>query len=197
MLCFKALFHLNALVSTMKFSIRGFHSLCPLSHQVECRVWVQFKNKCSKLRSLCISGCSYGEWALVTGATDGIGRAFTIQLAKKKINAVIVGRTQSKLEEFSKELTSKYSIQVYEYKIRITISCNVFIRFFPGYEPVHELDMNTHISSKCFEIASAEWRDYIIGNLLVYGYIDYLLKHLSQTGEGFIVGYNRVHEPRV
>lgn len=106
-------------------AIRGFHSLCPLSHQVECRVWVHIKNKCSKLKSLCISGCSYGEWALVTGATDGIGRAFTIQLAKKKINAVIVGRTQSKLEELSKELTSKYSIQVYEHEFTITISCNV------------------------------------------------------------------------
>lgn len=95
---------------------------------------------------------------MVTGATDGIGRAFTIQLAKKKINAVIVGRTQSKLEEFSKELTSKYSIQVYEHTIRIAISCNVFIRFFPGYEPVHELVMNTYIRPKCFEIASTEWR---------------------------------------
>ena len=142
----------------MVFSIREFHSLCPLSHQVECRVFVQLNNKCNKLRSLCISGCSYGEWALVTGATDGIGRAFTIQLAKKKINAVIVGRTQSKLEEFSKELTSKYSIQVYEHTIRIAISCNVFIRFFPGYEPVHEPVMNTYIKPKCFEIASTEWR---------------------------------------
>lgn len=142
----------------MVFSIREFHSLCPLSHQVECKVCVQLRNKCSKLRSLCISGCSYGEWALVTGATDGIGRAFTIQLAKKKINAVIVGRTQSKLEEFSKELTSKYSIQVYEHTIRIAISCNVFIRFFPGYEPVHEPVMNTYIKPKCFEIASTEWR---------------------------------------
>jgi len=54
----------------------------------------------------------YGEWALITGATDGIGRAMTIQIARKKINVVIVGRSASKLEEFSKELSSKYNVQV-------------------------------------------------------------------------------------
>ena len=36
----------------------------------------------------------------------------TIALARKKINVVIVGRSASKLEEFSKELCSKYSAQV-------------------------------------------------------------------------------------
>ena len=56
--------------------------------------------------------CRYGEWALITGSTDGIGRAMTVQLARKKINVVIVGRSPTKLEEFSKELTSKYKVQV-------------------------------------------------------------------------------------
>lgn len=56
--------------------------------------------------------CRYGDWAVVTGATDGIGRAFTVQLARQRINVVIVGRTKSKLEELSKELSSKYGIEV-------------------------------------------------------------------------------------
>jgi 17beta-estradiol 17-dehydrogenase / very-long-chain 3-oxoacyl-CoA reductase len=54
----------------------------------------------------------YGDWALITGATDGIGKAFTGKLAKKKINLVIVGRSQPKLEELAKELHSKYGVEV-------------------------------------------------------------------------------------
>ncbi|KAG0595469.1 hypothetical protein M758_UG168900 [Ceratodon purpureus] len=54
----------------------------------------------------------YGEWALITGSTDGIGRAMTVELARKKINVVIVGRSPTKLDELSKELTSKYKVQV-------------------------------------------------------------------------------------
>ncbi len=56
--------------------------------------------------------CRYGDWALITGATDGIGKAFTGKLAKKKINLVIVGRSQPKLEELAKELHSKYGVEV-------------------------------------------------------------------------------------
>lgn len=49
---------------------------------------------------------------MITGSTDGIGRAMTVQLARKKINVVIVGRSAAKLEEVITELTSKYSVQV-------------------------------------------------------------------------------------
>ena len=37
------------------------------------------------------------EWALVTGASDGIGKAFCYELAKCNINVVMVSRTQSKM----------------------------------------------------------------------------------------------------
>lgn len=54
----------------------------------------------------------YGEWALITGSTDGIGRAMTVQFARKNINVVVLGRSGAKLEAFTKELTSKYNVQV-------------------------------------------------------------------------------------
>lgn len=42
----------------------------------------------------------YGEdsWAVVTGATDGIGKASAIYLAKEGFNVVLISRTLSKLE---------------------------------------------------------------------------------------------------
>lgn len=52
----------------------------------------------------------YGSWAVVTGATDGIGKAYAEALSKKGMNLVLISRTLSKLEDLAKELEEKYSI---------------------------------------------------------------------------------------
>ncbi|OIW00369.1 hypothetical protein TanjilG_05719 [Lupinus angustifolius] len=44
---------------------------------------------------------SYGSWALVTGATDGIGKAFAYQLAQRGLNLVLISRSSQKLETVS------------------------------------------------------------------------------------------------
>jgi 17beta-estradiol 17-dehydrogenase / very-long-chain 3-oxoacyl-CoA reductase len=51
----------------------------------------------------------------VTGASDGLGKEYAIQLAQKGFNLLLVSRTASKLETLSSEITQKYagsSIQV-------------------------------------------------------------------------------------
>jgi len=50
----------------------------------------------------------YGSWAVVTGATDGIGKAMAFELAKKGCNIVLISRTLSKLEDCRTELSQKY-----------------------------------------------------------------------------------------
>ncbi|RWA04819.1 hypothetical protein EKO27_g10290 [Xylaria grammica] len=49
-----------------------------------------------------------GTWAVVTGASDGLGKEFATQLAAKGFNLLLVSRTQSKLEAFQAELQAKY-----------------------------------------------------------------------------------------
>ena len=46
----------------------------------------------------------YGSWAIVTGATNGIGRAFVEELILLKFNIVIIGRNQDALSELSKKI---------------------------------------------------------------------------------------------
>lgn len=53
----------------------------------------------------------YGPWALVTGASSGIGREMAEQLAAKGLNVVLVARRQNRLESLSRELTEKYGVQ--------------------------------------------------------------------------------------
>ncbi|KAF3955546.1 hypothetical protein ACB098_03G132000 [Castanea mollissima] len=50
----------------------------------------------------------YGSWALVTGATDGIGKAFAYQLARKGLNLILVSRNYNKLRTVSKEIQADF-----------------------------------------------------------------------------------------
>ena len=48
-----------------------------------------------------------GTWAVVTGASDGLGKEFAAQLAASGFNLVLISRTKSKLDSFAAELERK------------------------------------------------------------------------------------------
>lgn len=58
----------------------------------------------SRGTSLDAYGARRGAWAVVTGASDGIGREFALQLAAKGFNVALVSRTPSKLDKVAKEI---------------------------------------------------------------------------------------------
>lgn len=52
---------------------------------------------------------SYGSWAVVTGATDGIGKAMAFEFARKGLNVVLISRSKDKLEACQREIKDKYA----------------------------------------------------------------------------------------
>lgn len=51
-----------------------------------------------------------GGWALVTGASDGIGKAYCHELAKSGFNIILMARNADKIKEVAKELREAYTI---------------------------------------------------------------------------------------
>ena len=54
----------------------------------------------------------YGPWAVVAGASEGLGAAYAEALAERKLNLVLIARRLGLLEELSFRLAQKYSVEV-------------------------------------------------------------------------------------
>ena len=65
----------------------------------------------------------YGKWAILTGCTQGIGRSYVDELAKRGMNIVLISRNKERLEKFADHLTlihegnlkMMFSIKEYEF----------------------------------------------------------------------------------
>ncbi|XP_063800302.1 inactive hydroxysteroid dehydrogenase-like protein 1 [Pseudophryne corroboree] len=53
----------------------------------------------------------YGEWAVVTGATDGIGKAYAEELASYGMNVILLGRNTEKLQNVSEAIMAAYGVK--------------------------------------------------------------------------------------
>lgn len=96
-------------------STLGFISVFKSSINFLKWVWVMLLRPSKNLKD-------YGAWAVITGSTDGIGKALAFDLASKGLNLVLVGRNPSKLEATSSEVHEKYGGQVGIKKIVIDLA---------------------------------------------------------------------------
>ena len=47
---------------------------------------------------------------ILSGSTSGIGKSIAMELAKQKINIILISRSEEKLSSVAKEITDKYNV---------------------------------------------------------------------------------------
>ncbi|SOE23708.1 hypothetical protein SAMN06298216_4091 [Spirosomataceae bacterium TFI 002] len=62
----------------------------------------------------------YGNKAVVTGGSSGIGKAFAMELAKQGIQPILVARSKNKLSEIADEISTKYKIEAQTFSVDLS-----------------------------------------------------------------------------
>lgn len=126
----------------------------------------------------------YGKnsWALVTGASDGIGKAFCFELARRGFNIVLIARNKEKLEDVEKELKKLYpDVQT---KIVVKDFAQAHQENFAEdiYDQVCNLDISILVNNvgqggggKYFEMDPNKIRDMVLVNCLSHALITRVL----------------------
>ncbi|PSN48986.1 Very-long-chain 3-oxoacyl-CoA reductase [Blattella germanica] len=138
-----------------------------------------------------------GPWAVVTGATDGLGRAYAEALAKLGINIVLVSRDGEKLAKVAHELEETYEVHT---KI---IDCDFTNDSIENYDRVEKLIYHLEIGILINNVGmSNPHPDYFLDlpeNKKIYGSIikcnicsvtfmtNLILPKMCEKGRGVIV----------
>jgi len=88
----------------------------------------------------------YGTWAIVTGATDGLGKQFAMQLADIGFNVVIVARRKNLLDGLSKKINQTYNVDCLT--IDLDLSTNDAVTSL--YEKTKHLDIGLIVEAAGF-----------------------------------------------
>jgi short-subunit dehydrogenase len=67
----------------------------------------------------------FGPWAVVAGASSGIGKEFARQLARSGLNVVLVARRESLLHEVGSQLASEFGIQYRAVAVDLSLETSI------------------------------------------------------------------------
>lgn len=55
----------------------------------------------------------FGKWAVITGATDGIGKQYALELARQHINICLISRSKDKLIHVANEIQTRFPVKTH------------------------------------------------------------------------------------
>ncbi|XP_076335991.1 very-long-chain 3-oxoacyl-CoA reductase-like isoform X2 [Tachypleus tridentatus] len=67
-----------------------------------------------------------GRWAVITGGTDGIGRAYADELASKGFDIVLISRSLDKLKTVAEEIEKMYVVKVKVISVDFTGTSDIY-----------------------------------------------------------------------
>ena len=84
----------------------------------------------------------YGDWALVAGAAEGLGAAFSEILASWGLHVIMVDRDAGKMKVTAERLRGRYSVSIREMEADLSDMLNV--------AAIHDqmMELNCHGSTK-------------------------------------------------
>jgi uncharacterized protein len=137
------------------------------------------------------------QFAVITGASQGLGRAFTIELAKRQINLVLVSLPGQNLRQLSDWISQEYRVQSYCYETDFSVDGNI-------RSLAYWLNKNFNISilinnagiggSMPFDVASLEYIDRIIQvNVKATALLTHqLLPNLKRQPQSYILNVSSI-----
>ena len=133
----------------------------------------------------------YGTWALVAGASEGLGAEYATQLAAKGLNLVLVARREALLEKLGEQLTRNYGIEVRSLPLDLAREdIGEVVEAATGDIEIGLLVYNAALSmiGPYFEVALADHLNEIAVNCRAPLTLSYLLgQHMLKRGRGGII----------
>ncbi|XP_035480783.1 hydroxysteroid (20-beta) dehydrogenase 2 [Scophthalmus maximus] len=140
---------------------------------------------------------TYGQWAVVTGATYGIGKAYACELARRGLDIVLVSRSDDKLQTVAKEIEGQYGRKTRTIRVDFTDGPSIYPVVAEGLQGleigilVNNVGMTYSDSFACFlEVPNAEQKITQIVNcnmLSVPQMTRLVLPDMIKRGTGLII----------
>lgn len=132
------------------------------------------------------------SYAVVTGASQGLGKSFAEHLAKQKINLILVSLPHQNLKELSRELEKLYEVKVQYYETDLSVNENVMklTEWLNQSFAIHILINNAGLGgTKKFTEASSDYINTILQvNVAATSLITHqLLPNLLKQPEAYIL----------
>ena len=87
-----------------------------------------------------------GEWAIITGASQGLGRSYCHELAKEGYNLIVSARTQEDLAKLGEEISAKYGVNVKTLPFDFNTPFSE-AAYFPILNTIEDLDISILINN--------------------------------------------------
>ena len=85
------------------------------------------------------------SWALITGASDGIGKEYALQLARQGYHVLLVSRTQAKLDALATEIQQRCRVQTRT--LAMDFAANLEADYTRLRTAIHDLDIGILINN--------------------------------------------------